>query len=574
MITHFFSCRDPLCPKTLYNLYTKAKAPEKLFVRVLQQRDPDVDGDCLEDYCKLVAKDRGKNPDLEQDILKDCPYSNQIFINEIHAKDAAGPTWARGLLSKDIELAYKKGELNTQDHCMSIDSHMDFEQHWDDRMVEMWEDSLNEYAVLSTYVQDVEHLGEVDNGKPHHQTPHLCMIKYTSNVRTHATKCVNDLSKPKLTNVVWGAGLSFSKCHAELKVMVDPHTPHIFDGEEFNRAARFWTYGYDIYTPNHVYVLHDYHKSQSNPIMHTWYANTNVHGSFTESNKRLRTMIDLPNGEEDPAKVQRMKLSKFGLGDRRTLDQLINFSGFDLRHEKVTIDGKNRCGNIQWVPFTEHPKGVNYIPSFDNETEDPLDPYDPSSIWYKDGDNEEGLPENLDLDKKHAALQEEVEAEEVVMNGLDEKHSELLKEIQEAEDQASNEAEVEVEELVHGNDANNGEDAVEGENVEEAQDIVNMEVEEVEEVEAAATEELKAPPSKVGPLRGIKEKAHHGAEVVSEFIAKHPLPTGGKIEHGFSHLPMFVKLNVFFLIFGVGIAIMRNAGTGRSFKKKNKKRAL
>jgi hypothetical protein len=35
-------------------------------------------------------------------------------------------------------------------------------------------------------------------------------------------------------------------------VPVDPHTPGIFDGEEFNRAARFFTYGYDIYTPNRV----------------------------------------------------------------------------------------------------------------------------------------------------------------------------------------------------------------------------------------------------------------------------------------------------------------------------------
>ena len=48
---------------------------------------------------------------------------------------------------------------------------------------------------------------------------------------------------------------SFSKCHAELKVPVDPHTPGIFDGEEFNRAARFFTYGYDVYTPNRVCKL-------------------------------------------------------------------------------------------------------------------------------------------------------------------------------------------------------------------------------------------------------------------------------------------------------------------------------
>jgi len=31
------SYRDPLCPKTLYNMFTKAKHPEKLRVRVIQQ---------------------------------------------------------------------------------------------------------------------------------------------------------------------------------------------------------------------------------------------------------------------------------------------------------------------------------------------------------------------------------------------------------------------------------------------------------------------------------------------------------------------------------------------------------
>ena len=39
--------------------------------------------------------------------------------------------------------------------------------------------------------------------------------------------------KPKLNNAVWGAGLSFSKCHAEKKVPNDPHAPFIFDGVQF-----------------------------------------------------------------------------------------------------------------------------------------------------------------------------------------------------------------------------------------------------------------------------------------------------------------------------------------------------
>ena len=32
---------------------------------------------------------------------------------------------------------------------------MDFEPEWDDRMVEMWDLTENEYAVLSTYVANI-----------------------------------------------------------------------------------------------------------------------------------------------------------------------------------------------------------------------------------------------------------------------------------------------------------------------------------------------------------------------------------------------------------------------------------
>ena len=110
------------------------------------------------------------------------------------------------------------------------------------------------------------------------------------------------------------------------------------------------------------------------------------HGKFDQkdlqnAHYRLNTVLDIPGGETNEEKALKLKRSKFGLGDRRSLDQLIHFSGIDLRHKKPTIDGKNRCGNLQFVPFTENPKGVNYIPQFDAD-ENPLDlPYEKSSVW-------------------------------------------------------------------------------------------------------------------------------------------------------------------------------------------------
>jgi hypothetical protein len=141
-------------------------------------------------------------------------------------------------------------------------------------MMSMWALAENEYGILSTYATNSDELAKLEgddsmgiNGL--HEVPHLCMVHFYGGhglIRNTATKCARMLPRPKLNNMLWGAGLSFSKCHAERKVPYDPHTPGIFDGEEYDRAIRFWTHGYDVYTPHRVYVVHDYYKSQSDPV--------------------------------------------------------------------------------------------------------------------------------------------------------------------------------------------------------------------------------------------------------------------------------------------------------------------
>ena len=218
--------------------------------------DPELDPDCLEGYCALMEKDykEGKSKaDLIQPFT--CPYASQVYIHQVHAKEAKGPTFARSLLSEDVAIAYAEGKVHPQDFCLSIDSHMDFEPLFDEALVGMFDMIHNEYAVLSTYVavsnvpslnvaacislvvgfltkknttylllfiylhlwiQGTEQLGVNLGGV--HEVPHLCMVTFTSSVRTHATKMAQNLSRPKLTNSVYGAGLAFSKCHAEIKV--------------------------------------------------------------------------------------------------------------------------------------------------------------------------------------------------------------------------------------------------------------------------------------------------------------------------------------------------------------------
>jgi hypothetical protein len=62
----------------------------------------------------------------------------------------------------------------------------------------------------------------------------------------------------------FGAGTAFNKCHANLNVPYDPYMSYLFGGEEFNRAARLWTWGYDMYAPKHNFVFH-YYDSEEKP---------------------------------------------------------------------------------------------------------------------------------------------------------------------------------------------------------------------------------------------------------------------------------------------------------------------
>ena len=84
--------------------------------------------------------------------------------------------------------------------CMQTDSHMDFSDNFDTDLIKMFHLAENDYAVLSTYVTDIEH-----NNEDPTNVPNLCMVTFTSSIRNWGTKECNMLQKPKLTNGMWFA---------------------------------------------------------------------------------------------------------------------------------------------------------------------------------------------------------------------------------------------------------------------------------------------------------------------------------------------------------------------------------
>ncbi|RHY62733.1 hypothetical protein DYB38_010815 [Aphanomyces astaci] len=295
------------CGYTIFTGLQRATYPSRVHFGVVDQLD-DGDESCLDAYCKLA---RDAWPDH-----RDCRYKKQITVDTRQASTSRGPSVARH---------YQQALVGDQDFCLQLDAHSIFTRDWDSRLVQEWGRANNEMAVLTTYLHAyspsyVDEMGtNIDPG----QYPHLCTTVRGGNkcVRNEGASMLLGAEQPQLS-ALWGAGLSFSKCHAETRVRIDPHTLWMFDGEEFLRASHLWTYGYDMYSPSISVIYHNY---SSVPERHT--VGLSVFG---------------PVDEED--------LNLYQYGPVRSFEQYLAFAGIDLATD--TPD-RGSCKQLRWQPYQD-----------------------------------------------------------------------------------------------------------------------------------------------------------------------------------------------------------------------------
>ncbi|KAL7689402.1 putative alpha/beta hydrolase-3, glycosyltransferase, GlcNAc, nucleotide-diphospho-sugar transferase [Plasmopara halstedii] len=291
------------CSETLRSIFDNAKAPDNLKLSIYDQIYPSKnESQCVEAFCKLVGEDY-------------CRRS-QIVSSQIDASYAKGPTAARYETEK---------EISDEDFCMAIDSHLVFVPDWDENIMAQWDSIKNPNAIISVYPKAIEHLKnrDVDN-----QVQLMCQSRIESNDRDAMVQYAAPVwidkkktPKPRLMSQLAG-GFNFGGCKQTKEVRNDPYTPYLFHGEEYSRAARLWTAGYDFYVP-------------SDDIAYHWYETRNVvwesdwnkrYIKQQASRRRIRYILGLPVTKED---FDRTDLKNFSLGTKRTFQQWKNFSGID-----------------------------------------------------------------------------------------------------------------------------------------------------------------------------------------------------------------------------------------------------
>jgi len=327
--------RDPLCGNTLHEAFKYASYPDRIHAAVVQQNKPQ-DLDCLENYCELAALEGVK-----------C-RKEQVRIMRVPLENARGVMPARF-----------RQNLLLQGHefCLQIDAHSAFENKWDKIAIEDWLLTRNEMAVITTYPNRVK------DRHDQRYSPNRCSTKFSSdNEVVHGGNSALNTAPGSIPHLVpfFGAGTSFSKCHANINVPYDPYMSHLFGGEEFNRAVRLFTSGYDMYGPKRNFVYH-YYDSDEKPeqglkprhrefVMNMHAENKRIVSSQTTA--RWRTVLGLALSEKNPrlSEFAATDFNLFGLGTRRTLEQYEAFSGVNLK-QSTTKDKCRELGTMKWVPF-------------------------------------------------------------------------------------------------------------------------------------------------------------------------------------------------------------------------------
>uniref|UniRef100_A0A7S3UTW3 Uncharacterized protein n=1 Tax=Heterosigma akashiwo TaxID=2829 RepID=A0A7S3UTW3_HETAK len=258
------SYRDKLCPATLEEIFSKAAVPQKIQVGLVQQ-NCDVDCETFQELTPAQMKQKPKpkpqkikqnGPDIDcaeafcksgtNAALQHCSQIDVIRVNYLLA---TGPCPARYFASK---------MWSGQTYYMQIDSHIVFVQNWDKLLLGSLKRAPSPRPVLSQYPPGV--LFPRWQSKPGYR---ICgaRIQPDLNIRLEASQLYEWAPSPEPRYAPFiAAGFFLAPATFLAVAPFDPLLPWVFSGEEIHLSFRFWTHGYDIFSPGQNYLAHYYSR--------------------------------------------------------------------------------------------------------------------------------------------------------------------------------------------------------------------------------------------------------------------------------------------------------------------------
>lgn len=298
------SYRDDVCNSTLRSLFEMAEDPDRVFVGICQQNKEDEDGEC--------------NKGFENDT--------NVRVIRIPYYEAKGPTYARYLCST---------LWNGEEYFMQIDSHSKFVKNWDklciDMIQEIKDKGLSEKPVLSHYPKGIEYYDGYEKNN-NNLVPRICKSFFNNRgmLSFLGAQEMDTKGEPYRTPYVSG-GMVFGESKFLNDLPYDPNLPFLFVGEEILHSIRFFTHGWDSYTPSQNIVFHEYTRAEKPKI---WTDNK----TYSDQDAFDKVKLYIKFLDEEKRKLPedvKFNMDKYGLGRVRTLEDYYNYAGIDVQNQVV-----------------------------------------------------------------------------------------------------------------------------------------------------------------------------------------------------------------------------------------------
>ncbi len=297
------SYRDPETEATLKDLFAKAARPERISVGICLQVDEAEDKACMVDAAIRPG---------------------QVSIMQVHHKESLGANWARAEAQK---------LWNGETYLLQIDSHMRFEQGWDEALTSMLKRCPSDRAILSTYAPRYTPPDTREKTGDDILRIRVHMLGKEGDAQLlHLTRVAVPLSDHERSGLYispfYVANFMFCRASVLQEVPFDPHIR--FWGDEITYSARLWTHGYDVYQPDQVVLYHYWRRDELVPMQHYRRNNKN-------SLARVKHVLGLEESKGLP------DITQYGLGTKRPIEDFWTFIGVNWKDHtiaKTALEGR------------------------------------------------------------------------------------------------------------------------------------------------------------------------------------------------------------------------------------------
>ena len=240
--------------------------------------------------------------DKNDNYIPKYEYDPQFRIIKIHWSQARGPAYARG---KIYDL------YNDEDYFLQIDCHSRFFKNWDSKVIQCFDEckKINPCAVISYYPINIQNMNKNDSTITNITT--VRCIDANMGIKTHG-RSVSLSSCPRKSWGISAAMLFFDK-QAYYDV---PFDKKIYFGLQFEEqtvlAARYWTHGYDIFTPNQHILGTEYITNRKRQKYHVLKNGDLFKSTYNKLLYIMKLKYDV--------NIDKQTISSCGLGNKRRIE--------------------------------------------------------------------------------------------------------------------------------------------------------------------------------------------------------------------------------------------------------------